>query len=107
LQHVLALPLELVLDQLWIAVGPDRHWCCLWKEMNAVVVAARRWKTRRRGEDVIEILEKHRHKMSGRHGVRGYRCSDPGCALPHDVMVVVPAAHACVSEVLQYRPECA
>jgi hypothetical protein len=72
-----------------------------------VVVAARRWKTRRHGEDVVEILEKHRHEISGHHGVRGYRCGDPGCALPHDAMVVAPAAHVCVSEVPQYRPDCA
>jgi hypothetical protein len=70
LQHVLALPLELIIDQLWVAVGPDHPWCRLWKEMNTVVVVVRRWKTHRHGEDAIKFLEKHHHEIGGRHGLR-------------------------------------
>jgi hypothetical protein len=49
-----------------------------------LVVAVRRWKTRRHGEDVIKFLEKHHHEIGGRHGVRDRQCGNPGHALPHD-----------------------
>jgi hypothetical protein len=71
-QHLVALPLDLVLQQLRVAVWTNDHRCHAWKKLNAVVVTTHQRKLARLLEDVGEGLEECVEERT--------RCSDDGAA---------------------------
>jgi hypothetical protein len=35
--HVVALLPDLILQQLWVPLGPDNDWWCRWQQMDALI----------------------------------------------------------------------
>jgi hypothetical protein len=56
-EHGFALPFQLILLQLGVAVRAHGDWNCVWQEVDVVVVRAGRWKTPRLLEDGAVLLQ--------------------------------------------------
>jgi hypothetical protein len=63
-QHVSALLLDLILQQLWVAVRAYRHRGSAWKQVNVVISPPRRWQTLRLGEDGRELGDEELHQVA-------------------------------------------
>jgi hypothetical protein len=69
LEHVLALPLQLILDKLRVPIGVDGDGRRARLEMNAVVEVAQWRNPGGNGEYAVEVPEQGGHQVRGCHGV--------------------------------------
>jgi hypothetical protein len=100
-QPVVALILDLVLQQLWVSIWLDGDWWHRQKEMNAVVEGSSGWHTHGISEDVCELNEKMQEVVGGES-----KCLQPGGAqpCPLDPMVKSSEHHRKAREVPNNGP---
>lgn len=105
LQHSRTLPLQLVLLQLWIAIGPYSHRWCAWLQPNVMVPATHQWQASRLDEDAFKLPERvfHEGRVMPGNGVqypRRWSCQ----ARPGHQMAVHMEGHLEIIEVPQNGP---
>jgi hypothetical protein len=94
LQHLRTLALQLIIDELRVTIRADPHRHRVRQQMYPVIVPPWWGQLDRSGEHLLELLQQHQHQVIDIQRMHLGSVARRGHSLPHDAVVVAPAAEA-------------